>query len=194
MSKIIFRYGAMGSSKSAHLLMTGYNFEERGKTVIYAKPSIDTRDGDFIVTRAGIPQKKCLLIPENSNLLDLFKNIQQQSVIMIDECQFLSEEEIDQLNRLSIIKDLVIVCYGLRTASNGNLFLGSKRLFEIADVIEEIKSCCSRCSRKATMNLYLGEKKDVVLIGDSGYLPVCRECYFKQQYISQTIPLHFDEE
>ncbi|MDH6309601.1 thymidine kinase [Dysgonomonas sp. PFB1-18] len=180
MSKIIFRYGAMGSSKSAHLLMTGYNLKERGKTVVYAKSSIDTRDGDFITTRAGIPPKKCITIPENSNLLEMFGYLDNQSVIMIDECQFLSEEDIDQLNKLCMQKDLVLICYGLRTDSNGNLFLGSKRLFEVADVIEEIKSCCSRCARKATMNLYLGEKKDVVLIGDSGYLPVCRECYFKQ--------------
>jgi len=180
MSKIIFRYGAMGSSKSAHLLMTGYNLKERGKTVIYAKSSIDTRDGDYITTRSGIPSKECITIPENSNLLDLFGDLQNQSVIMIDECQFLSEDDIDQLNKLCMLKDLVLICYGLRTDSNGNLFLGSKRLFEIADVIEEIKSCCSRCARKATMNLYLGEKIDVVLIGDSGYLPVCRECYFKQ--------------
>lgn len=177
MSKIIFRYGAMGSSKSAHLLMTGYNLEERGKTVIYAKSSIDTRDGEYIITRAGISPKKCITIPEKSNLLELFNDIHNESVIMIDECQFLSERDIDQLNELSILKDLVVICYGLRTDSNSNLFLGSKRLFEIADVIEEIKSCCSRCVRKATMNLYLGEKKDVVLIGDSGYLPVCRECY-----------------
>ncbi|MBB4035823.1 thymidine kinase [Dysgonomonas hofstadii] len=180
MSKIIFRYGAMGSSKSAHLLMTGYNLEERGKTVIYTKSSIDTRDGEYITTRAGIPPKKCITIPENSDLSDLFSYLGQQSVIMIDECQFLSENDIDQLNKLCMQKDLVIICYGLRTDSNGNLFAGSKRLFEIADVIEEIKSCCSRCARKATMNLYLGEKKDVVLIGDSGYLPVCRECYFKK--------------
>ena len=179
MGKIIFRYGAMGSSKSAHLLMTGYNFEERGKTVVYAKSSIDTRDGEYITTRSGIPPKKSLTIPENSNLLILFGDLQNQSVIMIDECQFLSEDDINQLNKLSIKKDLVIICYGLRTDSDSNLFLGSKRLFEIADVIEEIKSCCSRCARKATMNLYLGSKKDVVLIGDSGYLPICRECYFK---------------
>lgn len=180
MSKIIFRYGAMDSSKSAHLLMTGYNLKERGKTVIYAKSSIDTRDGDFITTRAGIPPTKCITIPENSNLLEMFGYLDTQSVIMIDECQFLSENDIDQLNRLCMQKDLVLICYGLRTDSSGNLFLGSKRLFEVADVIEEIKSCCSRCARKATMNLYLGEKKDVVLIGDSGYLPVCRECYFKE--------------
>lgn len=179
MGKIIFRYGAMGSSKSAHLLMTGYNFEERGKTVVYAKSSIDTRDGEYITTRSGIPPKKSLTIPENSNLLALFSDLCHQSVIMIDECQFLSEDDINQLNKLSILKDLVIICYGLRTDSDSNLFLGSKRLFEIADVIEEIKSCCSRCARKATMNLYLGAKKDVVLIGDSGYLPICRECYFK---------------
>lgn len=179
MGKIIFRYGAMGSSKSAHLLMTGYNLEERGKTVIYAKSSIDTRDGEYITTRAGIPPKKSITIPENSNLLDLFGSLHNQSVIMIDECQFLSENDINLLNKLSISKDLVVICYGLRTDSDSNLFLGSKRLFEIADVIEEIKSCCSRCARKATMNLYLGEKKDVVLIGDSGYLPICRECYFR---------------
>lgn len=179
MSKIIFRYGAMGSSKSAHLLMTGYNLKERGKTVIYAKSSIDTRDGNYITTRSGIPPKECITIPENSDILALFKNLDRQSIIMIDECQFLSEDDIDQLNKLCMAKDLVIICYGLRTDSNGNLFPGSKRLFEITDVIEEIKSCCSRCARKATMNLYLGEKKDVVLIGDSGYLPVCRECYFK---------------
>jgi thymidine kinase len=179
MGKIIFRYGAMGSSKSAYLLMTGYNFEERGKTVVYAKSSIDTRDGEYITTRSGIPPKKSLTIPENSNLSILFGHLQNQSVIMIDECQFLSENDINQLNKLSIEKDLVIVCYGLRTDSDSNLFLGSKRLFEIADVIEEIKSCCSRCARKATMNLYLGAKKDVVLIGDAGYLPICRECYFR---------------
>lgn len=179
MGKIIFRYGAMGSSKSAHLLMTGYNFEERGKNVVYAKSSIDTRDGQVIRTRAGIQPKECTIIPEDSNVLELFSDLPNQSVIMIDECQFFSEDDIDQLNKLTISKDLLIVCYGLRTDSNGNLFAGSKRLFEISDVIEEIKSGCSRCSRKATMNLYLGEKNDVVLIGDSGYLPVCRECYFK---------------
>lgn len=179
MSKIIFRYGAMGASKSAHLLMTGYNFRERGKAVVYAKSSIDTRDGEYIKTRSGIPPQKCITIPDSSNVFELFADISQQSVLIIDECQFLTEEDVNQLNMLSVSKDLLVVCYGLRTDSNGNLFKGSKRLFEIADVIEEIKSCCSKCERKATMNLYLGSKNDVVLIGDAGYLPVCRECYFK---------------
>lgn len=179
MGKIIFRYGAMGASKSAHLLMTGYNLKERGKIVVYAKSSIDTRDGEFIKTRSGIPPQKSITIPENSNILELFNNISDQAVLMIDECQFLTEEDVNKLSKLSIEKDLFIICYGLRTDSNGNLFNGTKRLFELADVLEEIKSCCSKCERKATMNLYLGNKKDVVLIGDSGYLPVCRECYFK---------------
>lgn len=179
MSKIIFRYGAMGSSKSAHLLTTGHNFEERNINVTYAKPVIDTRSGASITTRAGIKPKDCLLIPEDVNILTFFETVEVKSILMIDECQFLSETDIDQLNELSIAKDLLIICYGLRTDSESHLFTGSKRLLEIADVIEEIKSCCSRCYRKATMNLYLGKKDNVVLVGDNDYLPVCRECYYK---------------
>lgn len=179
MSKIIFRYGAMGSSKSAHLLTTGHNFEERSISVTYAKPIVDTRSGATITTRAGIAPKGCLLIPENVDLTVFFSSIDEKSVLIIDECQFMSPAGVDELNLLSIEKDLLVVCYGLRTDSESRLFEGAKRLLEIADVIEEIKSCCSRCYRKATMNLYLGVKSDVVFIGDSDYLPLCRECYFK---------------
>lgn len=181
MSKIIFRYGAMGASKSAHLLTTGHNFEERNFKVTYAKPIIDTRSGEFITTRAGIAPKKCLLIPENGDLTDFFSHLESKSVLIIDECQFLSEQDIDQLNVLSIGKDLYVICYGLRTDSESYLFGGSRRLIELADAIEEIKSCCSQCYRKATMNLHLGAKSAVVLIGDAGYLPVCRECYYKMR-------------
>lgn len=181
MSKIIFRYGAMGASKSAHLLTTGHNFEERGFNVTYAKPIIDTRSGALIATRAGIKPKACLLIPENADLIDYFDSLENKAVLIIDECQFLSKSDVDQLNLLSIQKDLYIICYGLRTDSEGLLFSGSKRLLELADAIEEIKSCCSQCYRKATMNLYTKGKSEVVLIGDSGYLPVCRECYYKMK-------------
>lgn len=181
MSKIIFRYGAMGASKSAHLLTTGHNFEERNFKVTYAKPIIDTRSGEFITTRAGIAPKKCLLIPEDSNLSDFFSHLEPKSVLIIDESQFLSEQDINQLNILSIEKDLYVICYGLRTDSESYLFGGSRRLIELADAIEEIKSCCSQCYRKATMNLHLGTKSAVVLIGDTGYLPVCRECYYRMR-------------
>lgn len=204
--KLIFRYGAMGSAKTAHLLMTAFNFEEKGKNVYLAKPSIDTRSGNKISSRVPGLEKECILIEESDKIYDkLFKvdvpidnllnNIRvlptfgyspscNSTVILIDEAQFLTKAQVDELTELSDEMGYFIICYGLRTDANTHLFEGSKRLMEISDTIEEIKSMCS-CGHKAIINARLNEdgsimsdiKNQVEIGGNDKYISLCRSCY-----------------
>ena len=189
MAKLYFKYGAMGSSKTATALITKYNYEERGMKVWLIKPSADERDGQFILkSRIGLTSE-CEAIPPATDIRALYHARQKVDVIIVDECQFMTMAQIDQLRELVDREDLPVLCFGLRTDFQTKLFPGSRRLFELADSITEIKTICD-CGRKATTNARIGadgyvvtEGDQVLLGGNDSYIAMCHKCY--QDYILQ---------
>lgn len=188
MAKLYFKYGAMGCSKSAQALITKYNYEERGMKVLLLKPSIDTRDGlDVVHSRIGL-EAQAISVKSDKNLYDLFRDeYRDGQVIIVDECQFLTPEQVDQLSMIVIDFDVPVLCFGLRTDFLTHLFPGSRRLFEIAESITEIKSIC-RCGAKATVNARFDndgnvsfEGDQVVLGGNDRYMAMCRKCWLKRK-------------
>ena len=185
MAKLYFKYGAMGSSKSAQALITKFNYEELGMTVWLIKPSIDTRDGaDVIKSRIGLECKAQIITPEQ-NIEDEYHAAGKHDVIIADEAQFFTGEQIEQLRALVDDEDLPVLCFGLRTDFRTQLFPGSRRLFEIADSVTEIKTVCS-CGAKAIVNARLDKKGRVVtqgsqvfLGGNDSYIAMCYHCYQK---------------
>lgn len=185
MAKLYFKYGAMGSSKSANALITKFNYEERGMKVWLIKPSVDTRDGvDTISSRIGLCEKADIINPDD-NICELLEAKADIDVIISDECQFFTENQIDQLRSVVDFKDIPVMCFGLRTDFKTKLFEGSKRLFEVADSITEIKTICS-CGSKATVNAridgngsILTEGEQVLLGGNERYIAMCHRCFAK---------------
>jgi len=144
MAKLHFKYASMNSGKSIDLIRTVYNYEENGYKVLVLKPKIDTKAGDSIQTRIGLERKVDILIDKKDNVLKLLKNkLKDVSAIFIDEVQFLNKKQIDDLFLISKIKDIPIICYGLRNNFMMESFEGSKRLLEIADILEEFPTLCS---------------------------------------------------
>lgn len=180
MAKLYFYYGAMGSSKTADALMTVYNYRERGQRALLAKSELDTRDGATkIRSRIGL-ESECILLRK---LLTLSKaELQMYDVIVVDEAQFASEAEIDALSDIVDFYDIPVICYGLRTDFQSNLFTGSKRLLEIADEIKEKKTMCW-CGKKATYNArynkdgIIKDGEQIVLGSNSNYTSLCRKHY-----------------
>lgn len=183
MAKLYFKYGAMGSSKSAQALITKFNYEELGMTVWLIKPSIDTRDGaDVIKSRIGLECKAQIITPEQ-NIEDEYHAAGKHDVIIADEAQFFTGEQIEQLRALVDDEDLPVLCFGLRTDFLTHLFPGSQRLLELADSLTEIKTVCA-CGRKATVNARIDETGRVVtqgnqvfLGGNDSYIAMCHKCW-----------------
>lgn len=196
LGKLYFRYGTMGSAKTALLLTQAYNFEERGLTYACLKPVVDTRDGASVIrSRIGI-ERACSYIYPDTDLYSLARELSDRRGAMIDwflvdEAQFLSEAQVDQLSRVVDDFGSNVVCYGLRTDFKSRLFEGSRRLFEIADTIDEIKSTCT-CGRKTIINArinadgdFVEEGEQVEIGGDDRYIAVCRHCW-RNKRISQS--------
>ena len=178
MAKLIFRYGAMGSSKTANALMVQYNYREKGKKAVLLKPACENRDGERIIrSRIGL-QETCEFAED---FLDSYSGEQYDAVI-VDEVQFLSPEQIDRLSDLADYHGITIICYGLRTDFQSNLFPGAKRLMELADDIEQIKTICW-CGKRAHFNARLlngemvTEGEQVQLGGNESYTALCRKHY-----------------
>jgi thymidine kinase len=186
MAKLYFKYGAMGSSKTANALITKFNYEERGMRVLLVKPAMETRDGaDVIVSRIGLSEK-CRPILSTENIYHLYKNdLPKVDVIIADESQFFTPEQIDQFRMIVDECNIPVLCFGLRTDFLTNLFPGSRRLFEIADSIAEIKTICS-CGSKATVNARISDGKvvtsgdQVCLGGNDLYVAMCHRCWKKR--------------
>ena len=187
MAKLYFKYGAMGSSKSAQVLITKFNYEERGMRVFLIKPEIDTRDGaDVIRSRIGL-SATAVCIPKDADLFDIYKKEKKNyDVIIADECQFFTKEQIDGLREIVDRINIPVLCFGLRTDFLTHLFPGSARLFEVADSIAEIKTICA-CGAKATVNARLDAKgrivthgSQVMLGGNDRYIAMCHKCWTKQ--------------
>ncbi len=188
MAKLYFKYGVMGSSKTAQALITKFNYEERGMKVWMIKPQIDNRDGEQLIkSRIGL-SAPAYVLPLHENVYDSYRRLGQKiDVIIVDECQFLSEEQVDQLALLVIDCNVPVLCFGLRTDFRTKMFPGSRRLLEIADSITEIKTICS-CGKKATVNARVGEKgriitegEQILIGGNDSYVPMCYQCYIEGQ-------------
>lgn len=187
MSKLYFRYGTMNSGKSTLLINTAYNYKERGMNPIIIKPIIDNKTS-HIINRAGLSWKVDYLVKPEDNLLKVFKKLQKEpvSIMLVDEVQFLTVEQVDSLLRIVVEYNIPIICYGLRTDFRGLGFPASTRLLEVADSLQEIRNICS-CGKKATFNARrIGEKfiktGDQIII-DNGqnkkieYESFCAKCY-----------------
>lgn len=189
MGKLYFMYGVMGSSKTAQALMCKFNHEQKGFKVFLFKPTVDVRtrvDGKAVVSsRIGL-KAEAIEFDKNENFFDLQKKyniFDKKDIIIIDECQFLTKDQVDQIKDISV--ETPVLCYGLLTNYKTELFEGSKRLVEIADSLKEIKCVC-RCGRKATVNVRFVNGKimtdgdEIMIGGDETYESMCYTCYTKK--------------
>lgn len=182
MAKLYFRYGTVGSAKTLNLLAVAHNYTQQGKKVFLIKPGLDDRFGlNRIRSRAGLERQADLLVTPTSKLdLDQLKGV---DCVLADEAQFFSAAMIDQLRRVAGLLNIPVICYGLRTDFRRELFEGSRRLMEVTDTIEEIKTTCAYCNRKAIYNLKLLDGTPTLagpsidLGAEEKYLPVCHGCY-----------------
>ena len=196
MAKLYFKYGAMGSSKTAQALITKYNYEENGMKVWLIKPSADTRDGtDILRSRIGLWANVQIIDP-NTDIYQLYQNMDRCNVIITDEAQFFTPEQIDQLRSIVNDYDVPVICYGLRTDFLCNLFPGSRRLMEVADSFQEIKTVCD-CGVKATVNARIDadgyvvtEGAQVQLGGNDSYIAMCHKCWTRSIREHKKIKLH----
>ena len=183
MAKLYFKFGAMGSSKSAQALITKFNYEELGMSVWLIKPSIDTRDGaDIVRSRIGLEAHAQIITPEQ-DITEEYHKAGKHDVIIVDEAQFLTPAQIEQLRDLVDDEDLPVLCFGLRTDFQTHMFPGSQRLMELSDSLTEIKTVCA-CGRKATVNARLDGQGRVVTMGDQvllggndSYIAMCHKCW-----------------
>ncbi len=187
MAKLYFRYGAMGCGKTAQLLQVAFNYQERGMNPVVMKPKIDTKAKDKLRTRIGLERDIDYLIDIKDDIFKIIeKKYNNSNCILIDEAQFLTKEQVDQLMKIVVVKNIPVVCYGLRTDFLTNGFSGSTRLLEIAHTIEELKTIC-QCGRKAIYNARLCNGKMVtegeqIVIDDKEdvkYVAMCPKCYYK---------------
>ncbi|WP_313128880.1 thymidine kinase [Anaerocolumna sp.] len=180
MAKLYFKYGCMNSSKSANLLMIKYNYEEQGFRVVLLKPSLDDREGKSVIkSRIGI-EAKCNLVNPESSIYNCY-DADKTDVLMIDEAQFLTEKQVDELYNISF--NIPVICFGLLTDFSQHLFEGSKRLIELAESIHEIKTVC-QCGARANYNgRFDGEGnlitsgEQIVIGGNEKYKALCKKCY-----------------
>jgi len=196
MSKLYFRYGAMNSGKSTALLQAAFNYEERGQYVLLAKPAIDYKGDKNIVSRLGVTREVDFLIRPEDNLRELFDQHSQESeqktgqpvsCLLLDEAQFLTEQQVDQALEVAVLDKVPVLAYGIRTDFQTKAFPGSRRLLEIAHSLEELKTIC-RCGKKAMFNgrmvngrfVFSGEQ--VAIDGDKvTYESLCPACYLAKK-------------
>ncbi len=189
MAKLLFKYATMNSGKTIDLLRTAYNYEENNGKVLIIKPKIDTKGNNMITSRVGLKRKVDFLICYDDELLELLKgNLNKVDAILVDEAQFFSKKQIEDLSIISKVMNIDVICYGLRINFRGELFEGSKRLFEVADALDELVTLC-KCKKPAR---FVGRKEDCVykidgpeIIIDGSkknieYVPLCKECYLKE--------------
>ena len=195
MAKLYFRYGAMNSGKSTSLLQAAYNYEERDQTVVLAKPRIDTKGDQTIVSRLGVTRAVDFTIDENDDVYTRFQahraalvreRARDVSCLLVDEAQFLSPPQVDDLLRIAIREDIPVLAYGIRTDFQTVAFPGSRRLLEISHSLEELKTIC-RCGRKAVFNartidgVFVFDGDQVAIDGvDVAYESLCGACYLDE--------------
>lgn len=183
MAKLYFKYGAMGSSKSAQALITQFNYEELGMSVWLIKPSTDDRDGaDIIKSRIGLARHAQVITP-GQDVVEAYHAAGKFDVIIADEAQFLTPEQIDQLRWIVDNENVPVLCFGLRTDFLTHFFPGARRLMELADSLTEIKTVCE-CGRKATVNARIDgsgkivtEGSQILIGGNDSYVAMCHQCW-----------------
>lgn len=195
MAKLYFRYGAMNSGKSTALLQAAFNYEERGHEVLLAKPSVDSKGDDRVVSRLGVQRRVDFTIGREPELRAVFAAAAARvraergravSCLLIDEAQFLSEPQVDDLLRIAVQDDVPVLAYGIRTDFQTIAFPGSRRLLEVAHSLEELKTIC-RCGRKAIFNArtvdgrFVFDGAQVAIDGvEVGYESLCGPCYLQE--------------
>ena len=192
MAKLYFRYGAMNSGKSTAMLQAAYNYEERGHSVVLAKPAIDQKGDMGILSRVGITRRSDFVIAEESDVYGLFQHQREEIIrktgadvkcFMVDEAQFLTEAQVDDLLRIALLEDVPVMAFGIRTDFQTVAFPGSRRLLEISHEIDELKTIC-RCGKKAIFNArkyndrFIFDGDQVAIDGVAvNYEPLCGNCY-----------------
>ncbi|UOE44298.1 thymidine kinase [Agromyces larvae] len=195
MAKLYFRYGAMNSGKSTALLQAAFNYEERGHEVLLAKPAVDTKGDREIVSRLGVTREVDFTIGPDDEVLPLFERQRAAvvertgrdvSCLLVDEAQFLTANQVDDLLRIALMDDVPVLAYGIRTDFQTVAFGGSRRLLEVAHSLEELKTIC-RCGRKAIFNgrlidgRYVFDGDQVAIDGqDVTYESLCGACYLQE--------------
>jgi thymidine kinase len=205
MAKLYFRYGAMSSGKSAYMLQAAHNYEESGRSILLAKPDVDTKSGDSVSSRIGISRKIDFIIHADTNIFSTFNELNQQHMenngqpiacLLVDEAQFLKKEQVDQLLKITALLNVPVMCFGIRTDFTTKGFEGSNRLLQIAHSIEEMKTICASCGKgKATLNarkingeyVFDGAQVAIDVASDTvkkqktvvSYESLCSGCYLK---------------
>lgn len=191
MAKLFFRYGAMNSGKSTALMQVAYNYEERGMKVKVFKPQIDTKGGDKLHSRLGVERKVDFFIKNDDNLFESTKKIIEEErvdCILVDEAQFLTEKQADELLKVTVNLNIPVICYGLRTDFSARGFEGSSRLLLIAHSLEEMKTICT-CGKKAMFNgrkvngtfVFEGAQVEIDNQASIEYEALCPHCYYKKK-------------
>lgn len=185
MSKLYFRYGAMNCGKSTALMQVAHNYEENNKKVILIKSSVDTKGNDHLESRIGIKRKVDILIDKNKSIEKALNKYKEIDCILVDEAQFLTTKQIEELWKITKKLNIPVICYGLKVDFQSHLFEGSKRLLELADEIEELITICS-CGKRAKFNARFVNGKftlkgaEVLIDGSKDnvvYRPMCGRCY-----------------
>ena len=188
MANLTFRYGAMNSGKSTALMQVAHNYEEKNMKVIVLKPVIDTKGNDKLVSRVGIMRKVDYLVSDGNSIIKLLKDkLKDTSCILVDEAQFLTEKHVDELHFICKELEIPVICYGLRSDFKTNSFPGSRRLFELADKLEELTTICA-CGKKAKFNarvingkyVFEGEQVAIDEVDDVYYESLCGKCYIEK--------------
>lgn len=188
MAKMHFRYASMNSGKSIDLIRTAHNYEENGYKVLLIKPVIDTKAKDNISSRIGLERKVDILLLYSDNIIEILKNkLKTTACILVDEAQFLSSNQVEDLYTVSKACDIPVICYGLRTNFKMESFAGSKKLLEISDVLEELTTLCG-CGKIARFvgrkvgNSFVNDGEEIIIDGtcDIKYVPLCGKCFLEK--------------
>jgi len=186
MAKLYFRFGAMNCGKTTALLQVAHNYEEKGKNILLIKPLIDKKGENKIVSRLGIERKVDILLNPNEKLKDVLK-LDDISCVLVDEVQFMTKEQIRELWIIAKLKDIPVICYGLKTNFKGKFFEGSKAVLELADELEELITIC-KCGKRAKFNArvingkFVKSGEEVAIDGMNKFLkyePLCGKCYIE---------------
>ena len=183
MAKLYFRYGAMNSGKSTSLMQVAYNYEERGMKIILMKPETDTKGGDKVLSRLGVDRKVDIIVKKEQNIFELL-----EERLSSEDIHCILVDDVDELFKIAVMKDVPVICYGLRTDFQMNGFEGSQRLLLIAHSLEEMKTICA-CGRKAILNgrkingrfVFEGEQVAIDKTDNVEYESLCGKCYFEQK-------------
>lgn len=189
MSKLYFRYGAMNCGKSSALMQVAHNYEQNNKKVLVMKSEIDTKGENYLESRIGLKRKVDILLKKNESIEKYYDKLNDISCILVDECQFLSKKQVDELYYITKFYNIPVICYGLKSDFKSNLFIGSKRLLELADELDELITIC-KCGKRAKFNSRYIDGK-FTLNGDTNlidgtcnnvkYVPLCGKCYLEEK-------------